>query len=317
VKRLLAMFALLCVAVSSQAGAQQASSFIVSPLNHELTAQHGTTARTVISLQNKTNKPVSIAVTVLDFEAGPALDGQPEFLPDGNAEYGIANWFVDANVQKILTIPANQIINYEAAFRVPYGAADQTYFGAVRFTSADGTIAREALVFITIGTPKTSLAVNEVVFGESSNAAQRFGVFTATIENTGRGLSTPQIMVKITDADGRQIALLEQIEAGVVLPESRRNYTFAPASRLPDEQLTVTVSAVDQNGQTADKSIQLDRSQPATFAQADTDEQPEEAPWFTAMIVTLALLSGIAAVHLYRHHKTLIRLQEKKRTIRP
>jgi hypothetical protein len=310
-KRLLVIIALVCLAATSQAWAQT-TSYTISPLEHQLTAQPRDTTLTVISLQNKTNKPVDVTVTAIDFEADPALDGQPKFLAEGNPKYGIANWFADANVSKTLTIPANQVVNYQAGFRVPFNATDQTYYGAVRFASADGQTVQEALIFITVGAPKTSLAIGDIVFSESNNATQSFGVFTVTMENIGQGLSTPKVTLRITAANGQQIAILEQIETGTVLPASKRKYTFAPASSLPKEQITATVSAVDQNGKTADKSIQLDRSVPAAMEPADTDEEFKKAPWFAAMVATFALLTGIAAVQLYRHRKMLLLIQQKK-----
>lgn len=314
-KSILLSFLMLLVIYPSAVRAQT-NSFNVSPAEHLLTAQPGTTAPAVISLQNKTNKPVTVSVAAIDFEPGPFGGDKPNFLPLGNPKYGIANWFADSNLSKNLTIPANQTISYKADFRVPYSAAERTYYGAVIFTSADGQHLQEALVYITVGSPATALVIKDISFGESQNALHRYGLFSVTLANVSEGLSAPNLSLKISGAQGSQVSVLQPTETNRILPESERLYTFAPTNELPEELLTVTVSAVDQNGQTADKSIQLDRSVQTVQNTTGPNTKTKKAPWFIAFISTLAILVGIAAVQLYRHRKSLLHIQIKKRTIK-
>lgn len=302
-KRLLCLLALTMLTAAPQTGAQ-ATGIHVSPLKAEHTAQPGSIVVSHILLKNTANQPVTVRVSAQDFAASPVLDGEPKLQPEGNPTFGLANWLTDANLEKTLTIPANQLIEYSATFRVPRTAQERTYFGTVLFTTTHGQpVSVGSLVFITVGNPKTILSVDSLTYGESSEASKRFGVFTATIENKSEALSTPRLTLKITGLDGREIVTLKQDKDGAVLPKSKRNYTFSPASNLPNEPLTVTVSAVDQQGTAADKSTQLDRTPLNQAPQQTKDSKKSSSPWrlFAAAMLALVMLGAALALKRRQH----------------
>lgn len=250
---------LILNAVPSPTLAQE-NTIRISPVKSTHLAQPGSTVRTLITLQNPTNKLITVTVIPRDFEANDSLDGQPRLLLDStNTKYGLSNWLADVNLDKKITIPANQIIEYEAVFRVPFGLTPRTYFGSVTFKPETGNILG-SLVFITVGNPETTLHLDSLEFGESEDATKPYGIFTSILNNSSDGLSTPQFKLKITNQQGGTVMEVTQDSEGSVLPGSRRRYTFTPSSELPDEQLTATLTATDQTGTTAGTTLQLDRA---------------------------------------------------------
>jgi len=295
-RRFISAFALLLLVAVSQVTAQSFP-ILLSPSKQELTAQPGSVAEAAITLQNNTNTLQTVSVSARDFEAGPEMSGEPRMLESPNQTYGISNWFTDSNLDKKLTVPGRQKITYTAKFRVPSNAAARTYFGAVIFsgTTSEGQQASVgSLVFITVGNPATELSVPDMTFGESDDAAKKHGEFSVVVNNAGQGLSKPTLRLKITGTSGRTIVELEPESSGSILPDSSRVFTFVPSSELPNEDMTATVSVVDQQGNTADKSIQLAHDLPEASAAAE--KTPEKsAPIVPILIGGLILLLGIIA----------------------
>ncbi|MBA3758444.1 hypothetical protein H0X10_02320 [Candidatus Saccharibacteria bacterium] len=303
-RKILAIGAGLLLLSPVVVNAQTDNSLRISPVKSEFTAQPGSTVRANILLQNPTNKPLQAQVSAKDFEAGPERNGEPKILDGGNPKFGLSNWLADANLSKVLTVPANQTIEYEAVFRVPAAAQERTYFGTVLFTDNSQTEQSQSvgsLVFITVGQPETELAIDDLKFGESDDATKKYGLFTANVANQSDGLSNPKLRLKITNDEGKIIVELNQDSDGSVLPSSSRNYTFTPPAKLPNEPLTVTVSAVDQNGTTADKSIQLND---VLGNQAITNNvQKKTFPWLNLLGGVVLLASIIGAVMYIKNRK--------------
>ncbi len=306
-KKLFTLVFLLAV-LFPYASAGADTSLQISPAKNSFTAQPGSTVRATISLKNPTNTLTTVTVVPRDFDASPNLDGQPKVIENGSSPYGISNWLTDANLDKKLTVPANQVIEYEAVFRVPNTASEKTYFGLVTFEVEDHEDAAEALgsiVFITVGNPKTSLGINKLEFGESDDASKRHGVFTAFVDNTSDALSTPRLKLKISDNEGNIVVELDQDSEGSVLPKSTRKFTFTPSSELPNKQLTATLTAVDQNGTTADKSIQLDREPDSAVTSGDGTAKADTnllVPILLALAVIAAAITA-GAIKLYKQRK--------------
>lgn len=289
-------FALLLLVAVSQVTAQSFP-ILLSPSKQELTAQPGSVAEAAITLQNNTNTLQTVSVSARDFEAGPEMSGEPRILDSPNQTYGISNWFADSNLDKKLTVPGGQKITYTAKFRVPVSAAARTYFGAVIFsgTASDSQqVSVGSLVFITVGNPATELSVPDVTFGESNDAARKHGEFSVAVRNSGHGLSKPALKLKITAGSGRTIVELEPESSGSILPNSSRVFIFVPSSELPNEDMTATVSVVDQRGNTADKSIQLAHDLPE--ASESAEKTPEKSSLALPILIGgLILLLGIIA----------------------
>lgn len=302
-KKLL-LLALLVLSVPGMVTAQE-NPIRISPGNIMYTAQPGSTVRSPITLQNTTNKPITVTVVPRDFMASDAMDGQPRLLLDNQTSpYGLSNWLTDANLDKRITVPANQTVEYEAIFRVPFGLTPKTYFGSVTFRPDSGAIVG-SLVFITIGNPKTKLTIDSLVFGESDDAAKPHGMFTVIIHNSSEGISTPNSTLRITDDQGATVVELKQDGEGSILPSSRRKYTFTPASELPNKLLTASLTTVDQNGTTADKSIQLDR---------EIAETEPEIRAVTDKTINPVLIGIIAAVLLGFVATVLSVIKRKRKT---
>lgn len=307
----LALLALLLLVVPLKGTAQEGT-VRISPVKAMYTAQPGSTVRTTISLQNPSNKLITVSVIPRDFTASEALDGQPRIIENGTSAYGISNWLADANLDKKLTIPANQTVDYEAVFRVPSGVTPRTYFGTVTFRPEAGDASNAppivgSLVFITVGNPATKLAIDNLEFGESDNATKPHGVFSTIINNSSEGLSTPKFKLKITDDTGKTVLELDQDSEGSVLPNSKRKFTFTPTAELPNKLLTVTVTAVDQNGTTADKSMQLNRE--ITEAEPEIKAVDNKAVNPILLGIIAAVLIGLILTSLFvikRKQKTVI-----------
>ena len=295
--------------------AAQTGSLLLSPVKTAVSAKPGESVEVPITLQNTTNKPLTAQVSAKDFTAGPKQNGEPELLETPNQTYGLANWLNDANIQKTLTIPAKQSITYPARFTVPASAQERTYFGSVIFSySADGgqPVSLGSLVFITVGNPTINLLIDKISREESENAADAHGVIAATITNKGEGLADPSFRLRITGDGGR---LLEEITAGAagsVLPQSSRIYSFALTRPLPDEHITLTLSATDQHGKTTDKALQLDlrKQETAPVSQAE-DSNSSISLVLPLLAALLALILAAGGLVLRR------RLAVKKETVKP
>lgn len=303
-RKLLALVALLVLFIPSGV-VKGHTNLQISPVRNMFTAQPGSTVRVPISLKNPDNQPVTVTVIPRDFEASPNLDGQPKIIDNNASPYSISNWLADANLDKKLTIPANQTISYEAVFRVPVAAGEKTYFGMVTFQVEEDhetEASLGSLVFITVGNPKTSLNISNLEFGESQDASKRHGVFTTTVNNTSDGLVTPKLKLNITDDAGNTVVELDQDGEGSVLPMSTRKYTFTPTAELPNKRLTATVTAVDQNGNTADKTIQLDRTPAAPEAPKD-DQEGKEPSFIIPLVLALAVIIAVGITVMLKHRK--------------
>jgi len=290
VKKLLVLLIML-LAFPGHVSAQE-NPLQISPVRSNYIAQPGSTIRVAMTIKNPSNKIVSVTVIPKDFEASPNLTGEPQII-EGSSLYGISNWLTDVNTDKKLNILGGQSIAYEAVFRVPNFATSRTYFGLVTFrvdNSAAVSTSLGSIVFITVGNPVTSHEITDLKYGDSDDATKPHGIFTATLKNNSDGLVTPKLTLKITNKSGRKIAELKEDKEGSVLPNSSRNYTFSPASELPNEQLTATVSAVDQNGVSSDKNIQVNLA-----PVQDPSEQKEAKPPKTSLTIPLLLAGLIVA----------------------
>lgn len=277
----------------------QSGGLQLSPTKSSVTAEPGKTVTIPITLQNSTNKPLTARVSALDFTASDALNGEPRLLDTPNQKYGIANWLKDSNIQRTLTIPAKQTVEYLASFNVPVASQPRTYFGSVIFTytpeDSQQAVSLGSLVFITVGNPAVRLSVDTLSHRESETAAEPFGVIDATLTNSSEGLASPTFRLKITGDGGRLIEEIVHESAGSILPESSRRYSFAPTKKLPAEHLTFTLSATDQHGNTVDKSFQHDLSPEANVSKNDSDESAKpnnNLLIFSISLLVLVLLAG-------------------------
>lgn len=307
-KKCLITFVLLLFVSTPQATAQSPP-ILLSPAKQELTAQPGSVAEAAITLHNNSNTLQTVSVTARDFEASTEMSGEPQILETANKTYGISNWFTDSNIDKKLTVPGGKKVTYSAKFRVPADATARTYFGAVMFsnTSTDGQHASVgSLVFITVGNPATQLSVQELTFDESNDAARQHGEFRVVVSNAGPGLSKPFLKLRVTDNSDGTIVELEPEASGSILPDSSRVFTFIPSSELPNEDMTATVSVVDQQGTVADKSIQLAHDTKDTPAvNAITPEKPNPTlPIIIGAGMTLLLLGASTMLWVARHKQT-------------
>lgn len=298
-KRALLLF-LILITVPSTVAAQE-NTLRVSPIRSTHSAQPGSVVRATITLENTSNKPITVSVLPKDFEASKELDGQLSIIQNGSSVYGISNWFAEANLDKKLTIPANQKVDYEAVFRVPFGVSPKTYFGMVTFNQAAGSSVNSP-VFITVGNPETKLSFESLEFGNSQDATKPHGIFTAIIKNTSDGLSSPVFVLRITDEQGKVVSEQTQGSAGSILPNTSRKYIFAPQSKLPNKLLTVTLSSTDQNGTTADKSIQLDRTTPNSSGTIVEEINPNDYTLLLTGAAT-AFLVGLLLILFLRTKK--------------
>lgn len=287
----------------------QSANIQLSPVRANYTAQPGQTVHALIDIKNPKNTPITVQVVANDFTADPNGSGEPRLLLDKRStDYGISNWLTDSNINKTLTIPANQTISYDAVFKVPFGVAERTYFGAVRFAPTTSNSSEEitasvgSLVFITVGAPKTKLSISELDYGESDDAQNRFGEFRVTVKNESEGLSTPSFVLKITDDSGTTVEEIHQEASGSVLPQSMRKFTLAPTKELPSKQLTITIQAADQLGTTADKTIQLDRSPPEVATTSNPESKESSFPWLLLIPAILVILATVIEV-LAAHHR--------------
>lgn len=296
---------LLLLLILPSKAAAQSNQLQVSPVRSDYNARPGDTVRVPISIKNPTNKVITVTVIPRDFEASPNLDGEPRILESRSA-YGISNWLTDANLDKKLNILGDQTITYTAVFRVPNSTTDRTYFGLITFRVEDSAISTSigSIVFITVGNPSTTITVSDLKFAPSDEASKPHGVFTTTIHNPSEGLMIPNLSLRITDSSGKEIAQLTQDSDGSVLPKSSRNFTFTPKTKLPEDHLTATLAAADQNNNTADKSIQLDRSpapvQQATAAEAAT---PKQSGALIPLLLTFGIILLAATFVFYKMQK--------------
>lgn len=307
-KRLAALLALIVLAVSPLALAQ-GYRLTIAPAATELNAQPGTTATAVMTLQNTSNRSITVAVSPRDFSASEKMNGEPDFtaLGHSNQKYGISRWFSESNIRRTLTVPGNQTYSYEARFRVPQNTPERTYFGGVLFSTEDedgATASIGGLVFITVGNPESKLEIPELTFGRSSDASKRHGVFTAVIQNSGEGLSRPFLRLKVTDESGATVTELEADGTGTILPESAREFTFTPTSELPKKNMTATLSAVDQLGKTADTSLQLDLTETPAENKPAADERSNNRAYLWFGIVPVIAILGAANRFMAYRKKT-------------
>lgn len=315
-RKLLLALVLSLPIIFAVTAAAQSPTVQLSPVRSDLKALPGQEVSATITLRNPTNKQIAVQIIPKDFEASDKLDGDPKILDQNNSPYGISNWLADANVDRRLNVPANQNVTYSAVFRVPASAVERTYYGIVTFRTDNGTdqpaTSVGSLVFITVGNPKTALEATELSHGESDDAAKRYGVFTAVIKNGGEGLSRPEISLKITDETGAVTETLKPDEAGSILPVSSRRFSFTPTQELSGRKLTATLSASDDQGSTADKSIQLNLSGPETVAEAETlpINSAGKLP-LIGLAALLALLAGVTALYLRKR-----RLSRRKHGIK-
>ncbi len=296
-KRLVFVFlAALCFTTNS---ATAQPNLRISPFITNLSAQPGTTQRVKITLQNPTNKPLTVKVIPRDFEASPEQNGEPQLLASNTSPYSLANWLSDSNLNKQVTIPANQSIEYEAVFRVPFSIMPKTYFGSVTFTQ-DANISVGSLVFITVGNPDTKYFIEDLVYSESNDATKPHGIFTATLSNASDALITPIFRLRITGKSGAIVTDAEITDQGSILPDSKRKYMLTPSRKLPEELLTATLSATDQNGVTSDKSLQLDRNPTPTQQPPEEQINPNDYTW-----MPLTVIGGILTLTtlLYLWHR--------------
>lgn len=291
-KRLSLILLILATFITPNVSAQ--SSLRISPTATKLTAQPGSTQRVIISLQNPTNKPVTVKVFPRDFESSPEQNGEPQLLASNTSPYSLANWHSDSNLNKQVTVPANQTIDYEAVFRVPFGLSPKTYFGSVSFMQESNILVSHP-VFITVGNPETKFIIEELTYSESDDATKPNGVFSAVITNISDALITPTFILKITDESGTVNSTIEAKDEGLVLPASKRRYTFTPTDKLALTYLTATLTATDQNGITSDKSLQIDRK-PVESAQTKQEQiNPNDFAWIPIVTVVcgLAVISAL------------------------
>ncbi len=264
--------------------------------------KRGETVSHLLTLENQDNSPKVLRIRAVDFNPSPKGNGEPEITTEANQKYGISNWFIGANAQNTITVPARQQITYEAKFQVPYSAEDRTYFGAVLFSddSTSPTTTTSSLVFMTVGQPEPQLNVLDVTFDEKANFGNPKGQIEVTVENTGQGIYENDLPVelKVTDSKGNVLEAEAEDEQTRILPESVRKLVFTTET-LPAGDLNITASI--KNNPDSAKTIDVDRPDPlaedadaaAVSEDSDDDSDPAYGLWIIGAFA-LALLLSIA-----------------------
>lgn len=304
-KRVLLITLFVLIMVPQTVSAQDAY-LRIEPTVSSVKGNAGSNVTVPLTLTNPQNKPYSFTITSQDYKPDPNPSNPPLLQTTPIQTYSMHNWLVDRNLSRVITVPAKQSIVYNAVFRVPYSTVDGSYYTAVVFTSATNPDqVFPAPVVITVGSPQPTIKITGLTYGDSTEAQYRYGIFTATVENTGNGLATTQSRLKITDSKGVIVADLQPIASSDILPATTINLTFAPTSALPEDTLTATLTTTDQAGVATDKTLQLDRTKPSQNAQ-----NPEQSISISSYANrTLWVMTGlILAVCLiifgiYRHTK--------------
>ena len=272
---------------------------LVSPEVTRLQASAGETVVVPITIQNQTNSFNEVRVSIQNnCPSSDTLGIQEE---KSNVRYGIQNWSTDANINKVLTIPAQQSVEYEATFKVPSQAVDGSYYGCAVIESTDtskSSTAFFAYIVITIGEPQAKLSITNLSFDiEPSEAHYKYGSFLASIYNNGNAIADPSPLLRITDSTGATVARLEPAETRSILPDHANYYTFAPDKPLPREALTATLTTTDQYGNATDKAIQFVlQDQQDTTANLNSSQYTDETSLqdiLTFLGVSIVIISAI------------------------
>jgi hypothetical protein len=110
----------------------------VSPVRTDMVINPGETKQVVVTVENLTKTSAEYQAIINDFVASKGEDGQPALILD--ADKYAPSHSLKRYITKIanVTVPAGQSKEVKVSITVPKDAAGGGYFGAVRFTPANG-----------------------------------------------------------------------------------------------------------------------------------------------------------------------------------
>ena len=234
-----------------QTAVEGAVSISVSPIRIEVSVPPGETRTDVVTVENRSDEPVRLRVTVADWHL--ADDGTPVFVKRGKApEFSMSDW-IEVNPTE-LALPPLGSAPLRYTITSPAGTPAGGYRTSILIESVPETLPRgqAAIAYLNarigiilynrIGavTPDIEIAAQDLV--PDPDAPDRL-MLRVKIRNAGRVHARVSGDTRIVDGSGRDMELAP-IRDAVVLPESERYLFVRFARSLPRDEFRI-VSRLD------------------------------------------------------------------------
>lgn len=300
---------LVVLLVSSLLAGNASAQVVNSPIIQAFSASPGDEVAYPVTLRSNTNKAVTLAITSRDFKSLPGTN-EPQYLNTIDRQFGITAWWLDSNTDPKITVPAQQSVTYNARFRVPRGAKQQSYFGSVFFSNLqnDPPVSIASIAFIDVGAPLVDLEFQNITFSQQTAFGRNNASFQLSVDNNGPG--------RLADTkDAWHIKLLQNgsvlqtipAPSGIfILPGASRTITHEAVEPLPVYgDLTI---AVYENEDSAEPALTKTIDRPELSEHAGSADASESAPklyaWVIAGVLT-AMLTALAAAWFRRKRRAI------------
>lgn len=202
----------------------------ITPFLIEADVVPGASSRQIVTLENTTNAPIPIDMSIHDFVPNSSGDA-PSFLPTGvesDSRYSLSEWIFITR-QPEFSIPPHGRTDVEFVITPPVDAEPGTHYGGLLFSyrpglqDADITVTQKAgvLVLAKLGRSNEQGDITRLMARSSMDYSSV--EFFTSFYNRGNVHVRPKGEVYIENMIGRQVATVPiNRDAAVVLPQSER-----------------------------------------------------------------------------------------------